>query len=214
MLHNYKPEWLYESLPYIYAAGGVTTLIGLEGKIAAVSGVLLLSAAVVIFHLRRTHRKAVREKNKARRSARIAEPATPSLAYVAWRPSFETGVELIDKQHRGLFTLANGLIEAQLDHKDDIEFELLLDELLMAIRDHFESEERWLGERHPAERVASHVARHQSLLDRVEHLQKTEWRETNPKMKIAGFVAHQLIVEHMLDELSRGEFKIAPATPV
>lgn len=214
MLHKYKPEWLYESLPYIYAVGGVTTLIGLQGSIAVVSGVLLLSAAVTIFHLRRTHRKKVREKIKTRRSARKSEPATPSLAYVGWRPSFATGVEFIDKQHRGLFTLANGLIEAQLEHKDDIEFDFLLDELLKAIRDHFESEERWLREHHPAERVASHAATHQSLLDRVEHLQKTEWREPNPKKKIAGFVAHQLIVEHMLDEISRGEFEIAPATPV
>ncbi|MEW6676357.1 MAG: hypothetical protein AB1421_00415 [Pseudomonadota bacterium] len=51
------PYWLYESLPYFYAAMGVLAIASLEAIIGKISGMLLISAGAVIWQLRFTYRR-------------------------------------------------------------------------------------------------------------------------------------------------------------
>lgn len=56
MIKN-MPGWLYEPLPFIYAAMGVVALLTLEAGVGKISGVLLISAGIVIWKLRFTYRR-------------------------------------------------------------------------------------------------------------------------------------------------------------
>lgn len=51
------PDWLYEPLPYLYALAGIASIIMLDAFVGKLSGVLLISAGVVIWHLRFTYRR-------------------------------------------------------------------------------------------------------------------------------------------------------------
>jgi len=48
----------YECSPYLYAAGGLATMLKSESRVGHVSGLLLIAAAVTILRLRYVHRKA------------------------------------------------------------------------------------------------------------------------------------------------------------
>ena len=56
MFDSYKPRWLYEALPYLYVGGGVTSFTALEHSISVLSGLLLVSAGLVVWKLRHDHR--------------------------------------------------------------------------------------------------------------------------------------------------------------
>ena len=58
------PDWLYEPLPYLYALAGIFSIITLDAVIGKISGVLLISAGVVIWHLRYTYRRRHRRPKK------------------------------------------------------------------------------------------------------------------------------------------------------
>jgi hypothetical protein len=51
-----KQDLLYDALPYLYTIGGVLTLLLTGEMIGRVSGLLLVSAAMMVFHLRLLHR--------------------------------------------------------------------------------------------------------------------------------------------------------------
>jgi hypothetical protein len=46
------PEPIYKALPYIYALGGLASLFNFDPTIGKISGVLLISASLIIFKLR------------------------------------------------------------------------------------------------------------------------------------------------------------------
>ena len=56
MIKN-MPRWLYEPLPYVYAAMGVVSIVTLDAIVGKISGVMLISAGVVIWHLRFSFRR-------------------------------------------------------------------------------------------------------------------------------------------------------------
>lgn len=51
-----KQDFLYDALPYLYTIGGVLALLYSNEAVGRVSGMLLISAAMMIFHLRLQHR--------------------------------------------------------------------------------------------------------------------------------------------------------------
>ncbi len=56
MLNRHKPRWLYEALPYLYVGCGVASLAALDHLLSAFSGLLLVSAGIVVWKLRHDHR--------------------------------------------------------------------------------------------------------------------------------------------------------------
>ena len=51
------PAWLYEPLPYLYVAMGLVSIVMLEAVVGKLSGVMLISAGVAIWHLRFSYRR-------------------------------------------------------------------------------------------------------------------------------------------------------------
>jgi hypothetical protein len=49
-------DFIYDALPYLYTVGGVLTLLLSGEAIGRASGVLLISAAMLVFHLRIEYR--------------------------------------------------------------------------------------------------------------------------------------------------------------
>lgn len=51
------PGWLYEPLPYLYAAMGLAALGMLDSWMGKLSGLMLISAGVVVWNLRFIYRR-------------------------------------------------------------------------------------------------------------------------------------------------------------
>jgi uncharacterized phosphosugar-binding protein len=62
-------DFFYDALPYIYTIGGVLTLLMTGEMIGRASGVLLISAAMMVFHLRLQHRTERATKAEMRLTA-------------------------------------------------------------------------------------------------------------------------------------------------
>lgn len=64
------PQPIYEALPYLYVAGGVFAIVGLETIGGKFCGFLLVTAGVIIYQVRSRYRgkKAVPAKDSGHRA--------------------------------------------------------------------------------------------------------------------------------------------------
>ncbi len=56
------PDWLYEPLPYVYAAAGLVAALTLDSFTGRISGLLLLSAAGVVGYWRYDYRHKEKQR--------------------------------------------------------------------------------------------------------------------------------------------------------
>ncbi|GLH71188.1 hemerythrin [Geothrix rubra] len=89
---------------------------------------------------------------------------------VVWSTRYNTGIQLIDEQHKELFSTVNELRTSVQAGADRQVIEHLLDSLLRASARHFASEERFMGE-HGYPDLAQHVAEHAAMLTSLKELQ-------------------------------------------
>lgn len=85
------------------------------------------------------------------------------MPYAEWTPTLETGVELLDDQHKRLFALINALHSAI--HATDNEYETVADalyELTEYVTEHFEDEEALMSA-NGYEHLGAHHEMHQRL---------------------------------------------------
>ncbi len=66
----YYPKWLYEALPAVYFAGGVSAAVFSDSVVGLISGLLLAVAGIQIRALRKRHRQMQRE-HRARMDQRL-----------------------------------------------------------------------------------------------------------------------------------------------
>lgn len=64
MLNFHKPRWLYETLPYLYVGSGIANLTTLDHLLSLFSGLMLVSAGIVVWKLRHDHRRWDWKKDK------------------------------------------------------------------------------------------------------------------------------------------------------
>ena len=92
------------------------------------------------------------------------------MAVAVWSRRFETGIQLIDAQHQALFTAVNRMAESfgdGLSHRQAAES---LDFLDTYIREHFQTEERFMRDMgYPA--LEAHLVEHAHLAGQVRDLQ-------------------------------------------
>lgn len=192
----HKPRWLYEALPYLYLGGGALTLVGVRNWGAAISSLLLISASAVIWKMRRDYR--LRNSSGDGGGVRLREGGNP-LVEMVWRPAFEVGHEVIDRQHRRLFAIGNELINAIILRKSKDDIELTLDDLVNDIAEHFRSEEeilQALGRGVPE----LHLLSHQRLLAEIRALREKFHRGELQVGELVGFVAYDVIAQHIIKE--------------
>jgi hemerythrin-like metal-binding protein len=159
----HKPKWLYEALPWIYAVSGVLVMLSLRNWMAVVSGGTLVLTGALVWAMRKRFRRETLE---------IVNLDTLNLpARLAWKPALDVGHEVLDRQHRQMFTLCNELIQVVGVRKPDSVVQALLRELMAEIRNHFVTEER-VAEELGTPLSAEHRRHHAALLARAEQLRE------------------------------------------
>lgn len=206
LFNGYTPEWLYRILPTIYATSGIAVIVALQNAWALFSGTMLVSAAALIVHLRRTHRREQEEAarlTKAERSmANVMQPreTAPDAHLLVWERSYETGHELIDRQHRDLFASCNALLRAVASDAPRGEIDPMLDHLVAAVERHFRTEESVLAGKLPDEAWQAHRDKHESLAREASEVidafrqGRTECRDA------VGFLVSDMIAMHVISE--------------
>ncbi len=87
-----------------------------------------------------------------------------------WGPRFETGIDLIDAQHKSLFEAVNALVESFQAGKAKAQVKESLDFLVGYALEHFQTEERFMrAADYP--KLAEHLVEHARLLEQVRDLQ-------------------------------------------
>lgn len=201
LFRGHKPEWLYEALPYIYIASGIVTASLLGNAGGTISGLLLISAGLIIWKLRRDYRA----KN---RIASIAPPVAaevsrdddgPRLAPMGWHSSYDMSHEQIDRQHRRLFVLGNDLIHALTSKKPRADIELMLDELLAEIAEHFKYEAEIMAT-HRMPLTGAHQEIHHTLLSSLIEM-RDKFHLGQPALgELAGLLAYDAASRQLIDQ--------------
>lgn len=92
------------------------------------------------------------------------------MPIVAWTSRYETGIEIVDAQHQGLFEALNRLGEAYKAGKAGNQVVESLDFLAAYAVEHFRTEERCMREDgYPG--LAAHEEEHARLVTQVQELQ-------------------------------------------
>ncbi len=86
-----------------------------------------------------------------------------------WKPSYELNVPEIDVQHRHLVGLINELYDAMKDGRGQEVLDHILDELQEFIRQHFDTEERFM-QKHNFPDLERHKEEHRKLGTQVQEL--------------------------------------------
>jgi hypothetical protein len=56
ILAKWKPDWLYEAMPYIYSVAGIAAIFHFDSPAGYGAGALLLFAALLIWDMRKENR--------------------------------------------------------------------------------------------------------------------------------------------------------------
>ena len=193
------PEWIYESLPYAYIAAGGVVLGMLQNFPGILSGVLLLSAGLFIMQQRKYYRAKIRREQEIAHQRQHSH--RPALEFT-WQASFSVGNELLDRQHRRLFALGNELLNAIMHKESQADIELMMDELVANIQEHFAVEEVLMRKSSYAH-ANSHCDIHADLLSRVKTLRDRFQKGQLPAQELIGFITYDVISQHVIKEDSK-----------
>lgn len=92
------------------------------------------------------------------------------MPIAVWSSRFETGIELVDAQHQGLFEAVNKLADSFKAGNAGNQVVESLDFLVAYTLEHFQTEERFMREDgYPG--LAAHADEHARLLQQVQELQ-------------------------------------------
>jgi diguanylate cyclase (GGDEF)-like protein/hemerythrin-like metal-binding protein len=121
----------------------------------------------------------------------------PALVHIEWQDGWNSGVPVIDDQHRQLVRLGNELINLSLaDGASDLQL-ATLDKLLSHIRIHFHDEELIVGESGFPD-LPAHSAIHAELLEEALRIrEKFISGEAEPSL-LFTFLVNRIVKDHML----------------
>lgn len=198
---GHKPEWIYELLPWLYVGAGVVTMAAIHNLMSVLSGLMLVSAGISVWSMRRRSRKAISQQHPSPPSASQKIPGAAGLMQLVWRSSYECGDPVIDDQHRRLFELGNELVNALLDGEPKADVEVLIDGFVEHIVDHFNTEEALMSQNHdPVEREHREV--HHKLLERAKQLNSRFHRSSSEQVvrDLVSFIAYDVVAQHLILE--------------
>lgn len=199
LFRGHKPEWLYEALPYLYLASGIVTAGLLRNVVGTISGLLLMLAGAIIWKLRRDYR--ARNRIPPAPAPVVTESSRddngPRLVPMDWHASYDIRNDLIDRQHRRLFAIGNELINALMSKKPKADIELMMDELLSEIAEHFKSEAELMAE-HQMPLCGAHQEIHRTLLSCLTDMRDKFPIGQLPLGELAGLLAYDVVSQHFL----------------
>jgi hemerythrin len=200
MAKGHIPGWIYESLPYVYIAAGGITIGLLPNFMGVMSGVLLLSAGLFVAQQRKYYRSRLkREIKRERELVKQRQQNARSAVEFTWQPAFSVGHEVIDRQHRRLFALSNELLNAIMQKQSKADTELMMDELVIDIEEHFASEEEIMtAAGYPLSEAHRDI--HTDLLLRIKSLRDRFQAGLLPAQELIGFITYDVINQHIANE--------------
>lgn len=117
---------------------------------------------------------------------------------LAWRSAFCCGNQLIDTQHKTLFTAANLLMNAVLGGCSKEQIRPVIGNLLEETVRHFRDEEQYLDTiDFPG--LTSHAAEHALLLEKGRQLVKMFEEDQLAIGDLFSFLTYEVVMQHMLD---------------
>ncbi|WLT30319.1 bacteriohemerythrin [Geothrix sp. PMB-07] len=119
------------------------------------------------------------------------------MSIAIWSSRFETGIEAIDTQHKGLFAAINDLAESFKGGSSQAQARESLAFLARYTVEHFQAEERFMREAtYPA--FAAHASDHANLVSRLRAFQDKEASGKVVTMDVAIFLLEWL-KQHICD---------------
>jgi hemerythrin len=123
------------------------------------------------------------------------------MAVAVWNNRFETGVEIIDTQHKRLFDAVNKLHDSFKTGTAQAQVKESLDFLVKYTVEHFQTEEKFMKDMgYP--KVTSHMAEHAQLVDQAKGLQAKLAEGKPMTMEVTRFLAEWL--KHHINEVDMG----------
>lgn len=202
MLHERrKSSWAYESLPYFYMASGVLVPVFLRNAWGLFSGLILLLAGAMVWRMRRAHRNPSPDMGGHAGTDAVSAHHDTESARLVWRKEYECGHAMIDSWHRNLFASSAALHKAIHDRHSKLDIELLLDELIKEMSQHFHSEEVLMqSSGHPSAR--EHQEAHQQLLARCHEFSRLFQQGRLSPAEMLHFIAVDIVSRHIVSEVA------------
>jgi diguanylate cyclase (GGDEF)-like protein/hemerythrin-like metal-binding protein len=122
-----------------------------------------------------------------------------AMVRFAWRPEWNSGNRMIDRQHRELLDMANDLMDMVMTQSHPAAVRSALDNLVAHIQHHFWDEERIL-ERVGYPEVAAHAQCHVDLLEEASRFEDRFLAGSIRTAELFSFIADTVILGHMLKE--------------
>lgn len=130
------------------------------------------------------------------------------MAIAVWNSRFETGITIIDSQHKALFDAVNKLADSFKDGTSKTAVKDSMDFLVKYTVEHFQTEEKVMKDMgYP--KLTSHMAEHAQLVAKAGELQGKIAEGKPVTMEVSKFLAEWL--KHHINEVDMGyvEFKRA-----
>jgi hemerythrin len=119
------------------------------------------------------------------------------MAIANWSSRFETGIAIIDTQHKALFDAINKLSESFKNGTSGKQSKESLDFLVKYTVEHFQTEEKFMKEiAYP--KLTSHMAEHLQLVRKAEAIQAKLNEGKTVTMEVTVFISDWL--KHHINE--------------
>lgn len=130
---------------------------------------------------------------------------------IEWDKSLSVGVKLVDDQHRELFRMVNGLVQAMMENRGQEELGKLLGFLSVYVVEHFGAEERLMAKyRYPGE--LTHRRQHADFVKKLLGV-KAAFDDFGPSPQLAvtmgQFIARWLREHIAGSDVELGKFLMA-----
>jgi hemerythrin len=123
------------------------------------------------------------------------------MAIANWSSRYETGIGIIDTQHKALFEAVNKLADSFKAGTSKAQVKESLDFLVKYTFEHFQTEEKYMREMdYP--KLTSHMAEHAQLIVKAKDLQNKLAEGKPMTMDVTIFLADWL--KHHINELDMG----------
>ena len=125
-----------------------------------------------------------------------------------WSSRFETGIPIIDSQHKALFDAVNKLADSFKTGNSTAQVKASLDFLVKYTLEHFQTEEKHMKDMgYP--KLTSHMAEHAQLVSKAQALQDKLADGKPVTVEVTTFLADWL--KHHINEVDMGYVEFAKA---
>lgn len=128
------------------------------------------------------------------------------MAIAIWNSRYETGIDIIDTQHKTLFDIVNKLADSFKSGTSKTQVKETLDFLVKYTVEHFQTEEKFMKEMgYP--KLQAHQVEHNLLISQAKELQAKLESNKPVTIEVTTFLADWL--KHHINEVDMGYVQFA-----